>query len=149
MLIVSSRQSLPFNSYFLLHYRLQIGPRLLLLRRSRRSWVDNSFIGQWVGVNCDSGDFWRLQWRRFLAPRLRPFAPNWKPFPLVQCIPSIQNLAKNRVHVIQVRLLLVQDEKLRLKRENQVVVSKNGFICHEWQHYELKAPKALLITLVR
>ena len=105
--------------YILLNYVLRLESSLLLLGRSRRSWVDDSFVGQRVGVDCNSGDFWRLQWRRLLAPRLRPFSPNRKPFPFIQRIKAIQNLAKNCVHIIQVRLLLVQDEKLRLEKENQ------------------------------
>jgi len=64
-------------------------------------------------MNRDASDFWWLQRRSLLAPRLRLFTPDWQSLPFVQRIPTIEDLTEDRVHVIQMRLLLVQNKELR------------------------------------
>ena len=63
-------------------------------------------------MDGDSDDFRRFQRRGLLSSFLGSIAPDGQTFHFVQYIPSIQDLAKHRVKIVQVGLLFVQDEKL-------------------------------------
>ena len=63
-------------------------------------------------MDGDSDDFRRFQRRGLLSSFLGSITPDGQTFHFVQYIPSIQDLAKHRVKIVQVGLLFVQDEKL-------------------------------------
>ncbi len=102
---------------------------LFLFRWPGRSWIDNPLVGQWIGMNGNPGNFGRFQWRCLFASGLCPFPPDRQPFPLVQRVPSIQDLPKDRVHVVQMGLLFVQNEKLGLKTTTTTTRTKQNKEC--------------------
>jgi hypothetical protein len=79
-------------------------------------------------VNGNARNLGWFQWCRLHAPRLvvGSVAPDWHLFHLVQYFPSIQELTKDGVQVVQMWLLLVQNEELRLYYKNGRKSKING-----------------------
>lgn len=78
--------------------------RLFLFRWTVGGWIGDSLIRQWICMNCNARDHWRILRGGFVF--------QWETFPLVQSIEAIKHLAKHGVHIIEMRLGFVQNEEL-------------------------------------